>query len=191
MSVKITQSNPGALKKILARYKNSQELAIGYPVGTEGVSTRYPDGTPVLLVAAANNYGATINHPGGTPYTITKQGVRFVSKDFVGPVSGVTKPHTIKIPARDFMNQGGVRALEKTQPISAKLVKKLNRGEITITEILKILGPVAVAEFQQTIIDIKDPPNASSTVAEKKSSNPLVNTSLMNQTLTSSVRNSR
>ncbi len=81
MSVTIRQKNPNAIADLLKRYRNSKELAIGYPLGTEGVSTKYPDGTPVLLVAAANNYGA--------------------------PSRG--------IPARDFMSQGGVRALEKTQ----------------------------------------------------------------------------
>lgn len=154
MSVEIRQSNPNAIRDLLKRYRNSKELAIGYPLGTDGVSTRYPDGTPVLLVAAANNFGA--------------------------PSRG--------IPARDFMSQGGVRALEKTQPIAAELVKKLNAGKITIEGILEILGPVAVAEFQQTIIDISDPANADSTVEAKGSSNPLVDTSLMNQSLTFIVR---
>ncbi len=155
MSVTIKQKNPNAIADVLKRYRNSKELAIGYPIGTTGVSTKYPDGTPVLLVAAANNFGA--------------------------PSRG--------IPARDFMGQGGIRALEKTGPIAAELIPKLNAGEITVDRILEILGPVAVAEFQQTIIDIKDPPNSERTIEEKGSSNPLVDTSLMNQSLTSIVRN--
>ncbi len=155
MSVTIKQKNPNAIADVLKRYRNNKQLAVGYPIGTDGVSTKYPDGTPVLLVAAANNFGA--------------------------PSRG--------IPARDFMDQGGVRALEKTGPIAAELVKQLNAGDITIDQLLETLGPVAVAEFQQTIIDISDPPNAPSTVEEKKSSNPLVDTGLMNQSLTHIVRN--
>lgn len=155
MSVTIKQSNPGWLKDLQKKYRNSKQLAIGYPIGTNGTSTKYPDGTPVLLVAAANNFGA--------------------------PSRG--------IPARDFMDRGAVRALEKTGPIAAALVKKLNAGDITIEQMLEQLGPVAVAEFQQTIVDFNDPPNSPETIAAKGSSNPLVDTSLMTQTLTHIVRN--
>jgi hypothetical protein len=188
VSVTIKQSNPNAIADVLKRYRNSKQLAIGYPIGTSGTSTKYPDGTPVLLVAAVQNFGADIDHPGGTRFVVSGGKARFVSNDFVGPVMGVTKAHKINVPARDFMTQGGVRALEKTGPISAKLIKKLNAGEMTIDQILDVLGPVAVAEFQQTIIDINDPPNAPSTVRKKGSSNPLVDTGLMNQTLTHIVR---
>ena len=156
MSMTIKQSNPNAIKDVLKRYRNSKELAIGYPLGTDGVSTRYPDGTPVLTVAASNNFGA--------------------------PSRG--------IPARDFMSQGGVRALDRTQPIAETLVGQINAGDITIDQALEILGPVAVAEFQQTIVDIDTPPNAEFTVEKKGSSNPLVDTSLMTQSLTYVVRDS-
>lgn len=157
MSVTIKQTNPRALRDLLKRYRGSKELAIGYPLGTDGVSTRYPDGTPVLLVAASNNFGA--------------------------PSRG--------IPARDFMSQGGVRALEKTQPLAADLVKKINRGDADIEEALEVLGPVAVAEFQQTIVDIDDPPNAESTISAKGSSNPLVDGGQLVQSLTFIVRGKR
>ena len=154
MSVKIKQKNPNWLKELLARHRTNEQLAIGYPVGTSGTSTKYPDGTSVLMVAAANNFGV--------------------------PSRG--------LPARDFMSQGAVRALEKTAPLAAALVKRVNRGEITTKQMMDKLGPVAVAEFQQTIVDIDSPANAASTVAAKGSSNPLVDTGLMTQTLTHVVR---
>lgn len=154
MSVTIKQKNPGWLKELRDRYRNSKQLAIGYPIGTSGTSTKYPDGTSVLLVAAANNFGA--------------------------PSQG--------IPARDFMSEGGVRALEKTGPLAAVLIKKLNAGDITVEQMLEKLGPVAVAEFQQTIIDFDDPPNKPATIRRKKSSNPLVDNGPLNQTLTYIVR---
>ena len=87
------------------------------------------------------------------------------------------------------MTQGAARALEKTGPLAADMVKKLNAGEVTVAQMLSALGPVAVAEFQQTIVDIDSPENAPSTVAAKKTSNPLVASSLMTQTLTYIVRN--
>lgn len=154
LPVTIKQKNPGWLEDLQKKYKSNKQLAIGYPIGTTGTSTKYPDGTPVLLVAAANNFGA--------------------------PSRGV--------PARDFMDQGAVRALEKTGPITAALIPKVNAGGMTLEQLLDTLGPVAVAEFQQTIVDFDDPANSDATIKAKGSSNPLVDTSLMNQTLTHIVR---
>jgi len=58
VAVTIKQSNPGWLKKLLARWKDAPELAIGWPTGTNAVGIKYPDGTPVVLVAAVNNFGS-------------------------------------------------------------------------------------------------------------------------------------
>jgi len=53
----VKQTNPGWLKRLLKRYDNQAVLAIGYPASkTAGI--RYPDGTPVTLVAAVNNFGS-------------------------------------------------------------------------------------------------------------------------------------
>src|SRR5262245_26667576 len=59
---KITQRNPGWLEELMDRYRGNEVLAIGYPIGTEATSTRYPDGTDVLLVAATNNFGSVDGH---------------------------------------------------------------------------------------------------------------------------------
>jgi phage gpG-like protein len=58
--------------------------------------------------AAIHNYGGTINHPGGTPYIVVgSQGgreVRWLKKDgSYPPQVKFTKPHTIRIPKREFM----------------------------------------------------------------------------------------
>lgn len=78
------------------------------------------------------------------------------------------------IPSRPFMTLGAEPAVKAAEPIQKRLIPKLNEGKITKEEILKIIGPVAQAEFQKTIIDISDPPNAQSTIDKKDSSNPLV-----------------
>lgn len=58
MVAKVKQTNPNFVKELMERYKSKDVLAVGYPVGTTGVSTKYPDGTEVLLVAAVNNFGS-------------------------------------------------------------------------------------------------------------------------------------
>lgn len=56
-------------------------------------------------LGAVHEFGATINHPGGTPYRIKKDGMaQFVSKD-KGKDLPKTKPHTITIPARSFLRE--------------------------------------------------------------------------------------
>lgn len=57
MTAKVVHSNPGWLAKLLKSYKNKEVLAVGYP-GSETGGIAYPDGTPVTLVAAVNNYGS-------------------------------------------------------------------------------------------------------------------------------------
>ncbi len=58
MTVEIKRKNPDWLKNLLKRYKEESVLAIGYPVGTSAIGLEYPDGTPVVLVAAVNNFGS-------------------------------------------------------------------------------------------------------------------------------------
>lgn len=189
MSVKITRKDDKWLEKLKAANKGSEVLAVGYPMGTSGTSLRYPDGTPVILVAAANNFGANIAHPGGTPYVIGDDGkAHFVSKGYAGKVAGVTKPHNIKIPRRDFMGPGGKLAIDNTRDIIKTMVPKINKGKATKKDALKIMGPVAVSAFQTAIEHVKTPPNAPATIAKKRSANPLEDTGLMKNTLTFAIR---
>lgn len=57
MTAKVIQKNPGWLAKLLRRYEGKDVLAVGYPASETG-GIQYPDGTPVILVAAVNNYGS-------------------------------------------------------------------------------------------------------------------------------------
>lgn len=64
-------------------------------------------------LGAIHEFGANINHPGGTPYKILGNGkARFVKKS-EGEGLPVTKAHKITIPARSFLYQ----------PLSEKLSK--------------------------------------------------------------------
>lgn len=58
--------------------------------------------------ARIHEFGGTINHPGGTPYIVTKDGAVFIKKETAarliseGKTVKYTKPHTINMPARPF-----------------------------------------------------------------------------------------
>lgn len=185
------QKNPKAVDDLLKRYKDSSKLklAVGWPKATEAAGLRYPDGTSVLMVAAANNFGAAIDHPGGTKYTIGPDGkARFVPNEFAGAVAGTTKPHRINIPARPFMRHAVGPAVAATTPVKLAMVPAFNAGEATAGDVLNAMGPFAEAAFKQAITDLRDPPNAASTVRAKKSDNPLIDTGLMRGSLTHQVR---
>jgi hypothetical protein len=153
MSVTIKQTNPGWLQKLLKSYENEDVLAVGYPASETG-SIRYPDGTPVILVATVNNFGSASQN----------------------------------IPARDFMGEGAEPAIEATAPIAAALIPLLNQGKVTPAQILKDMGPFAEAAFKAKLTEGPWVPNAPSTIREKGSSRPLINSSLLRNTLTHVVR---
>ena len=57
-----------------------------------------------LKYAALQQFGGTIKHPGGTRYHYFGDGrVRFVNNKRKGFLGGLTKPHSITIPARPFL----------------------------------------------------------------------------------------
>ncbi len=153
MPVRIKQKNPGALEKILDRYKGGVEIAVGLPKGAESSGLRYPDGTELLDVAYWNEFG------------------------------------TKRIPERPFI-RAGVRAnLDELQELAAELIKKLNKGKVDLDKAAEILGLKAAAGVKQYIVDLREPPNAPYTIRKKKGvDNPLVNTSLLNQSITHEVR---
>ena len=61
MTAKVKQTNPGWLEKVLKRHKDmvGKQVAVGFPKQTDAASAQYPDGTPVLDVAAYNNFGTS------------------------------------------------------------------------------------------------------------------------------------
>jgi hypothetical protein len=152
--LKVKQSNPGWLKKLLERYGNGAEIAIGLPKGSEGSGVSYPDGTSLLDVAYFNELG-------------------------------------IGVPERSFLRAGVLSNMEDLNSLSAGLVEKINEGKINIETAGEALGQKGAAVVAQYINDLSDPPNAESTIKRKKSSNPLVNTKLLHQSITHAVRSKK
>ena len=124
-------------------------------------SAQYPDGTSVVDVAFWNNYG-TKNQDGGD-----------------------------HIPARRFMDIAGKKSIQELSPILKKLIPRLNEGKMKFNDIGEIVGQKAVAIFKREITELSEPPNAPATIERKGSSNPLIDTGLMRQTVTFDIRDER
>lgn len=186
------QLNPGWAKKIAKNIKGltKKEVAVGFPAGGKAASLTYDNGMSVLDVAIANQFGADINHPGGTPYMIGSDGKAiFVKKDSPDAARlPKTKPHRIKIPARPFMDQGTEAMIADVKGEMEAVAKQANRREVSAEQALKKVGLFGEKSIQEAITDGTYEPNAPSTVRRKKSSKPLIDTGKMRQSVASVVR---
>lgn len=135
----------------------------------------------LIIIAAANEFGATINHPGGTAYGYAtpedarKHRVKFLKGGSGHKVLGVTKPHTITIPARSYIRSTVDENAEKYLKTAEKLTGKMIDEDMTKFQALTIMGQMIEADIKRKIITLKTPPNAPSTIRRKGSENPLVN----------------
>lgn len=163
------------LDAALARYLDGATKTMRAGV-LEG--STYPDGTPTALVAFWQEYGATIQHPGGTKYItdaiVNRKfvGTRFVANDFAGDHK-TTEAHTIIIPPRPALRQ----TAEAKGARWAKIVGvalKTNGGDFDAA--LRLAGEAAAADIKRTIGTYSDPPNAPSTIAKKGHDQPLRDT---------------
>ncbi len=139
----------------------------------------------LVVIAAANEFGARINHPGGTPYgyaspdAAKKRKVQFLKAGSGYKVLGITKPHLIVIPARPYIRS----TMDENEGLYFKtaegLMGQMIDSDMTIDDGLAIMGQMIERDIKRKIITLKTPPNASSTIRKKGSENPLVNTGLL------------
>lgn len=144
-------------------------------------------------LGAVHEFGAEINHPGGTSYGFASKAaanrneVRFL-KSGTGYVElGVTGPHTVNIPARPWLNPGVNAGNEEYLKI---IERALSNGE-TLSTALERVGVVAVGMVQKYITELRTPPNAPSTIKAKGSSNPLIDSGALRQSVTYKVTSTK
>lgn len=135
-------------------------------------------------IGAYNQFGGTINHPGGTSYGYktendAKRGkVRFMKSGQGYMQLGVTEPHTITIPARPFLDIGVMNGVDEYD-------QALNEREHEdLQDALKTIGVFAQGAVRSYMTDLQDPPNAPSTIKKKGSSNPLIDTGELRSSIT-------
>lgn len=91
-----------ALNTLMKDLDKKVSIRVGI-IGEQAYETHPHTDLTMAHLGAIHEFGATIQHPGGTPYTIDENGLaHFVSKD-KGEGLPKTKPHTITIPARSFL----------------------------------------------------------------------------------------
>ena len=171
-------------------------------------NARYSDDTPIAYIAAIQNYGCIIDHPGGTPYYVnaTTGLAQFVSNNsvtgqYLRKRGLVTKSHWITIPPRPFMDNA--RARVEGEEGKEKLFEELLRvfeGKQTMLQAMNRMGLWLQGVIQEEIRNLTIPALKRSTVRnrekrytskKKKTSitpnKPLVDTGIMLATVQNKV----
>lgn len=165
------------LTKALKQFKGDGESVT---IGIHEAAGNVESGTITQAqLGAINHFGADINHPGGTEYGYATEeaardgDVRFLKTGTGYATLGVTKPHQIKIPPRPWLDVGVLSGADEYE----KALQDLQPA--TLTDALRVVGVEAVGAVKDYMNELRDPPNAKSTVAKKGSSNPLIDSGEM------------
>jgi hypothetical protein len=153
----------------------------------------YPDGTPVALIAATNEYGGTVTVPAHETTinrsvradgTFNKNG-QFVKADKANfSTTHHVEEYTIDIPARPFF-RGMIQKRKGEWP--SDLGKIIKASDYDSGVALERMGKRIEEQLQDSIREFSDPENAKSTVAKKGFNKPLVESSHMLNSVDSEV----
>lgn len=182
INVKVTgiQQVQEALKKEIKKISTGKTVLTGIH---EGAGSTDDGGITMAGLGATLHFGAEINHPGGTSYGYRTQKdmvngrISFLSKGKGYAVVGVTKAHKITIPARPWLDVGVATGV----PEYLEVIKN-HKNDMDLA--LEIIGQISVSKVQQYMTQLKTPPNAQSTIDKKGSSNPLIDTGELRQSVT-------
>ncbi len=122
----------------------------------------------ILKIANANEFGADIDHPGGTPYVIGKGGKAVFVKKGTQNVAGVTKPHKINIPARPFIRQTFDKHSEELAKIGFDLGRLILEDKMVLKSALEIWGDNFISFVRSEVADgVNFEPNKPATIRKK------------------------
>ena len=175
-----------ALKKALDEFRGSNTVLVGIHEAAGNVES---GDLTMAKLGAIHEFGADIDHPGGTSYGYaTERDARDGKVRFLGTGQGfmelgVTGPHKITIPARPWLVPG---VQSGTVEYLREIEKGVKKGD-NLDMVLDRVGIIATGKVQQYMTDLKTPPNAPSTIAKKGSSNPLIDSGAMRASVTYSV----
>lgn len=169
------------IKELSANIRKAATLKVGVMA-----DATYPDGTPVALIAAGNEFGGTFTVPEheveiyrsiNAEQTEFLKGGRFVKKSKSNFATTHTVPeYTVTRPPRPFMRQC---IAEHSGEWPEQIVKFLEKNDYDAAAALKETGELIEAQVKTSIRNFTDPGNAPSTIRRKGFDNPLQETDKM------------
>ena len=112
------------------------------------------------------------------------ESAKYPSGEYVAQVARYNEFGTLNIPMRPFFRNAINKNIKKWY---ATLQNCINQNA-TPSKALSIVGEVARADIIQSITSLNAPPNAQSTIKQKGSANPLIDTGLMRRSVTYKVK---
>jgi len=138
------------------------------------------EGELMVKIAAAHEFGALINHPGGTAYGYAtaadaKTGkIKFLKGGSGFRVLGRTKPHQIRIPMRSFIRSTVDENAEKYHNMAQNLLRRVVSGDLDKHGALELAGLKIETDIKNKIRRGPFRPLALATIRRKKSDKPLI-----------------
>lgn len=169
MAIRISDNNniPQVLRRI--DEMNTRKARVGYITGDD-----YDGGVITAKgLARVHEYGVNI------PVTDKMRG--YLSARF-GIHLKATTTH-IRIPERSFLRAGSVRATDDVVQKAREFVPEALLGNVDVETLFEMLGLELKGKIQEYAINLTSPANGSLTIGQKGSSNPLVDTGNMIQSM--------
>ena len=98
------------------------------------------------------------------------------------------KNHNITIPERSFLRSTFNKNHKKVAKKFNDMVKLFSKTSVNVKQKMQSLGLEEEGEVRKTITNLRRPANAPSTIKQKGSSNPLIDTGEMRNRIASEVR---
>lgn len=122
----------------------------------------------LLQIAGAQEFGADIDHPGGTSFIIGKGGKAVFVKKGTENIVGVTKPHKIIIPSRPFIRQTFEKRFDELKKIGFQFGGLIIDDKMTLDQALELWGDKFVAFIRNEIAEGSNfIPNKPATIRKK------------------------
>lgn len=122
--------------------------------------------------------------PGTVDVGIIDAGKHEDSEETVAQVGFDNEYGTEVVPERSFMRSTTKEKKKEIIAFQKKIAKKIVKGEISMEHGLGLLGEFMTDLIKRKIVAIKSPPNSFLTIKEKGSSNPLIDTGQMLNSVT-------
>ena len=125
-----------------------------------------------------------VKKPGTVSVGIIDAGKHTDSDDTVASIGFKNEFGFGNIPERSFMRSTTKEKRKEIVNLQKKLLKKIQSGEMETERALGLIGSFVSGLISKKIVDIKSPPNSLVTIAKKKSSNPLIDTGQLKNSIT-------
>jgi hypothetical protein len=169
-SIRVLRKKNPNTDKIMAKYKHSYTIKVGFPEGKADVV--YPENPE--REKKLKSLGLPPSRMAGEPMPTVKQVA--AENEFGVPEK--------KVPARPFMKKSTPRVVRLMRKFWKSNIEALNKRAGSLDKAVQEIAPQIADVYKKMITDLHEPPNTELTIMIKGSDNPLIDSGLMRSTVT-------